>query len=98
MAFGALLDGGSSCSGPLLGAFESLRGGTPSTNPRQVHAHHRDIFLHDLLGSDVVGRGWWHNITLYTRDRLGIGGSSVTSSKKSLDHFASHCAREVGVV
>jgi hypothetical protein len=30
-----LLDGGPSHSGPLLGPFESLRGGTLSTNPRQ---------------------------------------------------------------
>jgi hypothetical protein len=30
-----LLDGGLSHSGPLLGPSESIRGGTPDTNPRQ---------------------------------------------------------------
>jgi hypothetical protein len=30
-----LLDGGSSHSGPLLRPSESMRGGTPGTNPRQ---------------------------------------------------------------
>jgi hypothetical protein len=30
-----LLDGGLSQSGPLLRPFESMRGGTPGTNPRQ---------------------------------------------------------------
>jgi hypothetical protein len=30
-----LLDGGPSHNGPLLGPFESLRGGTSGTNPRQ---------------------------------------------------------------
>jgi hypothetical protein len=30
-----LLNGGPSHSGPLVGPFESLRGGTPGTNPRQ---------------------------------------------------------------
>jgi hypothetical protein len=30
-----LLDSGPSCSGPLLGPFESMRGGTPGTNPHQ---------------------------------------------------------------
>jgi hypothetical protein len=30
-----LLDGGPSHNRPLLGPFESLRGGTPGTNPRQ---------------------------------------------------------------
>jgi hypothetical protein len=29
-----LLDGGPSSSGPLLGSFESMRVGTPDTNPR----------------------------------------------------------------
>jgi hypothetical protein len=28
-----LLDGGLTCSGPLLGPSESMRGGTPGTNP-----------------------------------------------------------------
>jgi hypothetical protein len=28
-------DGGLSCSGPLLGPFESMWGGTLGTNPRQ---------------------------------------------------------------
>jgi hypothetical protein len=32
-----LPDGGSSRSGPLLGPSESMRGGTPGTNPRQNH-------------------------------------------------------------
>jgi hypothetical protein len=31
-----LLDGGPSHSGPLLRPSESIRGGTPSTNPRQM--------------------------------------------------------------
>jgi hypothetical protein len=35
MVFWNLLDDGLSHSGPLLGPSESLRGGTPSTNPRQ---------------------------------------------------------------
>jgi hypothetical protein len=30
-----LSDGGLSHSGPVLGLFESMRGGTPSTNPCQ---------------------------------------------------------------
>jgi hypothetical protein len=30
-----LLDGGLSHSGPLLGPFESMQGGTSGTNPRQ---------------------------------------------------------------
>jgi hypothetical protein len=30
-----LLDGGLSHSGPLLGPFESMRAGTPDTNPHQ---------------------------------------------------------------
>jgi hypothetical protein len=30
-----LLDGGLSCSGPLLRPFESMRGGTSGTNPHQ---------------------------------------------------------------
>jgi hypothetical protein len=34
-----LLDGGSSRSGPLLGPFESMWGGTPGTNPRQAPVH-----------------------------------------------------------
>jgi hypothetical protein len=32
-----LLDGGLSHNGCLLGSFESMRGGTPGTNPRQQH-------------------------------------------------------------
>jgi hypothetical protein len=34
-----LLDGGLSRSGPLLGPFESMWGGTPGTNPRQAPVH-----------------------------------------------------------
>jgi hypothetical protein len=30
-----ILDGGPSHSAPLLGPFESMRGGTPGTNPHQ---------------------------------------------------------------
>jgi hypothetical protein len=30
-----LLDGGPNHSGPLLGLFESMRGGTTGTNPHQ---------------------------------------------------------------
>jgi hypothetical protein len=36
MVFWKVLDGGPSHNGPLLRPFESLRGGTPGTNP-----HHR---------------------------------------------------------
>jgi hypothetical protein len=36
MALWNLLDGGLSRSGPLLRPFESMRGGTLGTNPRQV--------------------------------------------------------------
>jgi hypothetical protein len=35
MALWNLLYGGSSCNGPLLGPFKSMRSGTPCTNPRQ---------------------------------------------------------------
>jgi hypothetical protein len=35
MVFWNLLNGGPSHSGPLLGPSESVRGGTPDTNPRQ---------------------------------------------------------------
>jgi hypothetical protein len=38
MVFCNLLDGGSSRSGPLRGPSESLRGGTPDTNPCQQHS------------------------------------------------------------
>jgi hypothetical protein len=31
-----LLDGGPSCSGPLLGPSKSMRGGTSGTNPHQA--------------------------------------------------------------
>jgi hypothetical protein len=31
------LDGGPSCCGPLLWPFESMRGGTPDTNPRHLY-------------------------------------------------------------
>jgi hypothetical protein len=36
MVFWNLLDGGLSRNGPLLGPFESLRGGTLGTHPRHV--------------------------------------------------------------
>jgi hypothetical protein len=35
MVFWNLLDGGPNCSGLLIGPSESLRDGTPGTNPRQ---------------------------------------------------------------
>jgi hypothetical protein len=36
MVFCNLLDGGQNCNRPLLGPSESVRGGTPGTNPRQL--------------------------------------------------------------
>jgi hypothetical protein len=37
MVFSNLLDGGPSHSGPFLGPFKSMRGGTPGTNPHHTN-------------------------------------------------------------
>jgi hypothetical protein len=52
MVFWNLLDSGPSHSGLLLEPSESLRGGTPGTNPRQVVASKKkETQLQDLTES-----------------------------------------------
>jgi hypothetical protein len=76
MSWGAchsLLNGGLSCSGPLLEPSESMRGGTPGTNPHQQR-----------LSAWQVSRCWVIWIFLIRNEFTGYSISRIKYSNMKL--------------